>query len=496
MEAVHGGAAGADDADGVAVAGEDFAPDVEEERWVVGVAEGSGVAVVVLGDDGDAAGFGLGDFGDGVGVVLPGGEDFRGFGADAVDACELGFAGVEDGGGVAEGLEEAADADRADFREEVEGDEGFERGHGVGKRMAVRGGGVKGGLWCGFAVAVWGGRVKVWGMGLTEDRLGRGLRDLRISVTDRCNFRCRYCMPVEVFGPGYAFLPKEDLLGFEEIVRLVRVMVGLGVGKVRLTGGEPLLRRGLEDLVAMIAAVDGVEDLAMTTNGVLLAHHAEGLALAGLKRVTVSLDALDPEIFARMNGVGARVDRVLAGVDAARVFGLPVKVNAVIQRGVNEGEILPMARWAKERGVDLRFIEYMDVGESNGWEMGEVVSGEEILGILRSEFSLDVREEAYRGEVAAHWRHVDGSAEIGLIRSVTRPFCRDCQRLRLSADGKLFTCLFSAHGHDIRGALRGGFPDEAMREVVSAIWRAREDRYSEERGGVRRAKAEMSYLGG
>ncbi len=303
-------------------------------------------------------------------------------------------------------------------------------------------------------------------------------------------------MPVEVFGPGYAFLPKEDLLGFEEIVRLVRVMVGLGVGKVRLTGGEPLLRRGLEDLVAMIAAVDGVEDLAMTTNGVLLAHHAEGLALAGLKRVTVSLDALDPEIFARMNGVGARVDRVLAGVDAARVFGLPVKVNAVIQRGVNEGEILPMARWAKERGVDLRFIEYMDVGESNGWEMGEVVSGEEILGILRSEFSLDVREEAYRGEVAAHWRHADGSAEIGLIRSVTRPFCRDCQRLRLSADGKLFTCLFSAHGHDIRGVLRGGFPDEAMREVVSAIWQAREDRYSEERGGVQRAKAEMSYLGG
>jgi cyclic pyranopterin phosphate synthase len=215
-----------------------------------------------------------------------------------------------------------------------------------------------------------------------------------------------------------------------------------------------------------------------------------------LRRVTVSLDALDPEIFARMNGVGARVERVLAGIDAARVFGLPVKVNAVIQRGVNEGEILPMARWANEQGVDLRFIEYMDVGESNGWEMGEVVSGEEILGILRSEFSLDVRDEAYRGEVAAHWRHAEGSAEIGLIRSVTRPFCRDCQRLRLSADGKLFTCLFSAQGHDIRGALRGGCSDEMMREVVSAIWRARDDRYSEERGGVQRAKAEMSYLGG
>lgn len=328
------------------------------------------------------------------------------------------------------------------------------------------------------------------------DVFGRGLRDLRISVTDRCNFRCRYCMPVEVFGPGYAFLPKDELLSFEEIVRLVRTLVPLGLEKIRLTGGEPLMRRGLEDLIAMLAAVDGVKDLAMTTNGVLLSHHAEALALAGLNRVTVSLDALDPEIFARMNGTGAKVDRVLTGIRTAKVFGLPVKVNAVIQRGVNESEILPLARWAKSEGVDLRYIEYMDVGETNGWALGEVVSGEEILEMLAAEFELAPRAPAYRGEVASHWKHTDGAGEIGLIRSVTRPFCRDCQRLRLSADGKIFTCLFAASGHDLRGVLRGGGDDDLLRGVVRAVWGARTDRYSEERGLVTRPKAEMSYLGG
>jgi GTP 3',8-cyclase len=333
-------------------------------------------------------------------------------------------------------------------------------------------------------------------MAMPTDLLGRGLRDLRISVTDRCNFRCRYCMPVEVFGPGYEFMPREDLLTFEEIVSLVRELVPLGIGKIRLTGGEPLLRRGLEDLVAMLAAVDGVKDIALTTNGVLLAHHAEALALAGLNRVTVSLDALDPGIFAKMNGVGAKVERVLAGICAARTFGLPVKVNAVIQRGVNEGEILPLARWARSAGVDLRYIEYMDVGETNGWKLGEVVSGDEILSILGREFQLGPRDPAYRGEVAAHWRHEDGEGEIGLIRSVTKPFCKDCQRLRLSADGRIFTCLFAADGHDLRGILRSGLDRTMLAETVRSIWQTRADRYSEERGQTDRPKAEMSYLGG
>jgi len=333
-------------------------------------------------------------------------------------------------------------------------------------------------------------------MAMVEDTLGRGLRDLRISVTDRCNFRCRYCMPVEIFGPGYAFLDRHELLSFEEIVRLVGQLVPLGITKIRLTGGEPLLRRGLDDLVAMLAAIDGITDLALTTNGVLLAHHAEALALAGLSRVTVSLDALDPAIFARMNGTGARIDRVLAGISSALTFGLPVKVNAVIQRRVNEGEILPLARWARSAGVDLRYIEYMDVGETNGWELAEVVTGAEILAVLEGEFPLVPREPAFRGEVAAHWRHVGGSGEIGLIRSVSKPFCRDCQRLRLSADGKIFTCLFAESGHDLRVLLRGGADDAVIRQAVSGIWRSRSDRYSEERGLVQRPKAEMSYLGG
>ncbi len=333
-------------------------------------------------------------------------------------------------------------------------------------------------------------------MDMPMDLLGRGLRDLRISVTDRCNFRCRYCMPVEVFGSGYVFMPREELLTFEEIVSLVRTLVPLGIEKIRLTGGEPLLRRGLEDLVAMLAAVEAVKDIAITTNGVLLAHHAEALALAGLNRVTVSLDALNPAIFAKMNGVGAKVERVLAGISSAQTFGLPVKVNAVIQRGVNEGEILPLARWAKSAGVDLRYIEYMDVGQTNGWELGEVVSGAEILSVLASEFPLVPRAPAYRGEVAAYWSHRDGAGEIGLIRSVTRPFCSDCQRLRLSADGKIFTCLFAAAGHDLRGILRSGMDSQVLAETVRSVWQMRADRYSEERGGVERPKAEMSYLGG
>jgi cyclic pyranopterin phosphate synthase len=303
-------------------------------------------------------------------------------------------------------------------------------------------------------------------------------------------------MPIENFGPNHEFLHRDELLTFEEISRLAALIVPLGIRKVRLTGGEPLMRRGLEDLVALLAAVPGIDDIAMTTNGVLLAHHAEALALAGLSRVTVSLDALDPEIFSRMNGVGAKADRVIAGIDAAQTFGLPVKVNAVIQRGVNESEILPLARWALERSIDLRFIEYMDVGETNGWKLDDVVPAARILRILESEFTLEPRVAAFRGEVASHWQHASGHPEIGIISSVTKPFCRDCQRLRVSADGKIFTCLFAAEGHDLRGLFRGRLDDNTIRMVVAALWNIRIDRYSEERGEVSHPKVEMSYLGG
>ena len=328
------------------------------------------------------------------------------------------------------------------------------------------------------------------------DQLGRGMRDLRISVTDRCNFRCRYCMPVEVFGAGYAFMPREDLLTFEEIGTLVRLLVPLGIEKIRLTGGEPLLRRGLDELIRLLTTIGGIKDIAMTTNGTLLAQQAGALAQAGLHRVTVSLDALDGQIFAQMNGVGAKVERVLAGIKAAQLCGLSVKVNSVIQKGVNEQEVLPLARWALESGVDLRFIEYMDVGETNGWKMAEVVTGSEILAILAQEFPLIPRGAAYRGEVAAHWCHAGSPREIGLIRSVTQPFCADCQRVRLSADGKIFTCLFAHSGHDLRGILRSDMPAAALQQALRGIWAARHDRYSEERGQVARPKAEMSYLGG
>ena len=327
------------------------------------------------------------------------------------------------------------------------------------------------------------------------DQFSRPLRDLRISVTDRCNFRCRYCMPAEVFGPGYQFLPREDILRFEEIESVVRAAVKLGVRKVRLTGGEPLLRRSLEDLVALIAAIPQVEDLALTTNGVLLAHHAEALALAGLQRVTVSLDALDPEVFARMNGMGAKIDRVLSGISAAQNFGLPVKVNAVVQRGVNEEQILPLAEWARENGVTLRFIEYMDVGETNGWGSVDVVSADEILSVLQTRFDLAPATDIEKGAVATRYRYPDGSGEIGVISSVSKPFCRDCQRLRLSADGKLFTCLFAAEGHDIRPLLREA-ESPGFEDFLRSLWEVRTDRYSELRGEEASAKAEMSYLGG
>ena len=303
-------------------------------------------------------------------------------------------------------------------------------------------------------------------------------------------------MPIEIFGLGYQFLPREAILNFDELVRTVRASVALGVSKVRLTGGEPLLRRGVEDLVAMIAAIPGIEDLAMTTNGILLNHHAKGLEKAGLDRVTVSLDALDEETFAKMNGVGGKLARVLLGISSAREAGLPVKVNMVVQRGVNEQEIVPMIRWSHDAGVTLRFIEFMDVGETNGWDTRQVVTAKEILNTVSEQFPVEVVPAAYPGEVAKRWRFLDGAGEFGIISSVSQPFCGSCSRLRVSAEGKAFTCLFASDGANLRDCLRSVESDDEVIEFIRGLWTSRKDRYSEERGEVDRLKAEMSYIGG
>jgi cyclic pyranopterin phosphate synthase len=333
-------------------------------------------------------------------------------------------------------------------------------------------------------------------MGLT-DTFGRPLRDLRISVTDRCNFRCVYCMPSEVFGRDYRFLPRRELLTFEEIERAARVFVDLGVTKLRLTGGEPLLRRDVEELVARLAAI-GDLDLTLTTNAALLAQKAGALADAGLTRVTVSLDSLDDEVFRAMNDVDFPVARVLAGIDAATEAGLPVKVNVVVKRGLNEGSVVDIARRFRGTGHAVRFIEYMDVGATNGWRMDDVVPAAEIVAAIGAEFPLEPVEAAYRGEVAQRYRYRDGAGEIGVIASVTQPFCGDCTRARLSADGKLYTCLFAIRGHDLRAVLRGGASDDELDAAIRAVWERRTDRYSELRtedtSSLR--KVEMSYIGG
>jgi len=331
-----------------------------------------------------------------------------------------------------------------------------------------------------------------------DDALGRPLRDLRISVTDRCNFRCVYCMPKEVFGRDYAFLPREELLSFEEIERLARIFVRHGVEKIRLTGGEPLVRRDLELLVAMLARIDGL-DLTLTTNGSLLPHKAQALADAGLGRITVSLDSLDDEVFRAMNDVDFPVERVLAGIEAAAAAGLtPVKVNMVVRRGLNEDSVLPMARYFRESGHILRFVEYMDVGHTNGWRLDDVVPAAELVAAIRAELPLEPVEPAYRGEVARRWRYRDGGGEIGLIASVTQPFCGDCTRARVSADGKLYTCLFALRGHDLRAVLRSGASDDELSRAIGDVWRVREDRYSELRTAETAdiPKVEMSYIGG
>jgi cyclic pyranopterin phosphate synthase len=332
------------------------------------------------------------------------------------------------------------------------------------------------------------------------DAFGRPLRDLRISVTDRCNFRCTYCMPKEVFGHDYRFLDRKELLDFEEITRVARAAVSLGVQKLRLTGGEPLIRRGIEDLVAMLSEL--AAEVTLTTNASLLPRKAQALKDAGLARITVSLDSMDDATFRAMNDVDFPVDRVLEGIEAAHAAGLPVKVNSVVKRGVNDKEIVPLARYFRETPHILRFIEFMPVGETNHWHTEEVVSAAEIVETIGAEFPIEPAEANYRGEVAKRWRYKDGKGEIGIIASVTQPFCGDCTRSRISAEGKLYTCLFAVRGHDLRALIRSGASDDDLAAKLAEIWRVRGARYSELRSqntldpALDEPRVEMSYIGG
>ncbi|NEX62743.1 GTP 3',8-cyclase MoaA [Noviherbaspirillum galbum] len=343
--------------------------------------------------------------------------------------------------------------------------------------------------------------------GLLSDTLGRPLHDLRISVTDRCNFRCVYCMPKEVFDKDYRFLPHSSLLSFEEITRIARLFIAHGVKKIRLTGGEPLLRKNIEHLIEMLAALRTIDgeplDLTLTTNGSLLARKARSLKDAGLQRVTVSLDALDDAVFQRMNDVDFPVSAVLEGIEAAHQAGLgPIKINMVVKGGMNDQEIVPMARHFKDTPFIVRFIEYMDVGSSNGWKMDEVVPSAEVVRRISAEMPLVPADPNYIGETAERWRHAGGGGEIGVISSVTQAFCSDCSRARLSTEGKVYTCLFANHGHDLRALLREGRSDEEISAAISHLWQLRGDRYSELRTastdglGKQERKVEMSYIGG
>ena len=335
---------------------------------------------------------------------------------------------------------------------------------------------------------------------MQPDRFKRPLRDLRVSVTDRCNFRCPYCMPAEIYGERYEFLNKAELLTFEETARLVAVMVRLGVAKVRLTGGEPLVRAEVEKLVAMISSLDGVDDLTMTTNGYLLPRKARTLKESGLQRVTISLDSLDDDVFRAMNGRGFGTEKVLDGLRAAEDAGLvPIKINEVVQRGVNDHGIVELARYVRERGHIARFIEYMDVGNLNGWKLDHVVPADEIVAMIDAEMPLELIEPNYRGETALRYRYRDGGGEMGVIASVTKPFCGSCTRLRLSPEGQVFTCLFGTVGTDLRGPMRDGATDEELEGIVTRTWGVREDRYSEERASMtepRGEKVEMYHIGG
>jgi cyclic pyranopterin phosphate synthase len=332
-----------------------------------------------------------------------------------------------------------------------------------------------------------------------RDLFSRPLRDLRISVTDRCNFRCPYCMPSEIYGERYEFLPRPEILAFEEIERLARLFVELGVRKIRLTGGEPLLRSQLPHLVGALSAIEGLDDVTLTTNGVLLAEHAAALRAAGLRRVTVSLDSLDPEVFARMSGKRVTPDVVLAAIDAARDAGLsPIKVNCVVQRGVNDHTIVDLAAHFRATGVIVRFIEYMDVGTLNRWDPADVVGAREIVDRIHARFPVEPVAANYRGEVARRYRYVDGQGEIGVISSVTQPFCGDCSRARLTTDGHFVTCLFASGGVDLKTPLRHGATDDDLRQLMRAVWTNRGDRYSEERATRREGgrKIQMFQIGG
>jgi len=332
------------------------------------------------------------------------------------------------------------------------------------------------------------------------DQLNRPFHDLRISVTDRCNFRCSYCMPADVFGEAYRFLPRAELLTFEEITRLARVFAGLGARKIRLTGGEPLVRKELEKLVALLAEIPGIDDIAMTTNGYLLPQKAQALRDAGLRRVTVSLDSLDDQVFRALNGGRADVQQVLAGIEAAERAGFaPIKINTVIKRGINDRSVVDLARFCHDRGYVARFIEYMDVGNLNGWRLDDVVPAREIVEMIDATLPLEPVAPNYAGEVARLYRYRDGRGEIGVIASVTQPFCGACTRLRLSPEGQMFTCLFGTHGVDLRGPLRDGASDEALAAAVQDVWQRRSDRYSEIRTSQtapREPKVEMYRIGG
>ncbi|MED3538519.1 GTP 3',8-cyclase MoaA [Bacillus toyonensis] len=335
---------------------------------------------------------------------------------------------------------------------------------------------------------------------ITLDKLHRPLKDLRISVTDRCNFRCRYCMPEEIFGPDYSFLSNDKILSFDEIERITRIFVSLGVRKLRITGGEPLLRRGLPELIERLNKIDGVEDIGLTTNGSLLKKFAPDLYKAGLSCVTVSLDSLEEERFFYLNGNRSKVQRVLEGIQAAAEVGMKIKINMVVQKGKNEQDILQMAQYFKENKHILRFIEYMDVGNYNGWELGEVISKQEIVNTIREVMPLERIEANYPGEVATRYRYIGSDEEIGIISSVIDFFCSSCTRARISAEGKLYTCLFASKGNDLRALLRSGDTDEEITAVIHDIWNNRENRYSDERlshtNKKTMPKIEMSHIGG
>ncbi|MCM3124887.1 GTP 3',8-cyclase MoaA [Mesobacillus sp. AQ2] len=334
---------------------------------------------------------------------------------------------------------------------------------------------------------------------IIKDQLNRPLRDLRISVIDRCNFRCQYCMPAEIFGPDFAFLPKSELLSYEEIERVAKLFIDLGVEKIRLTGGEPLMRKDLPILVKKLNQIEGLKDIALTTNGVMLPKYAEELYAAGLKRVNISLDSLKDELFGEINGRNVGVGPVLKGIESAKKAGLGVKINMVVKKGLNDSEILPMAEFCKKEGLELRYIEFMDVGSTNGWKMDDVITKKQIHDMLSQHYELEPVDPDYFGEVAKKYRYKGTDINVGFISSVSESFCSSCTRSRLSANGQVFTCLFNGNGHDIRDFMRAGATDDELRERITNIWNHRTDRYSDERTAetvANRKKIEMSYIGG